>query len=131
MLSNAKITVIIPNYNRSADFQRALQSVFKQTHLPDEIIFVDDCSTDETSQVIKKYGDQIIYKRNAINSGASASRNAGIENTSGNYIAFLDSDDVWSDTKLEHQIHYMKLNGLEVSVTGFVAGYQGKAGGGL
>ena len=128
MLSNAKITVIIPTYNRSADLQRALESVFKQTHPADEIIIVDDCSTDDTSQVIKKYGDQIIYLRNAFNSGASASRNTGIEKASGDYIAFLDSDDVWSDTKLEHQIQYMKLNGLEVSVTGFAVGYQGNRG---
>lgn len=128
MLDDAKITVVIPTYNRSADLQRALESVFKQTYPPDEVIIIDDCSSDDTSEVIKEYGDEIIYLRNPINSGASASRNTGINKASGNYIAFLDSDDVWSEVKLEHQVRYMKLGSLEASVTGFAVGYQGNRG---
>mgnify|MGYP003682219531 CR=1 FL=1 len=77
---------------------------------------------------MKEYGDRVVYLRHAVNSGASASRNTGIDRASGDYIAFLDSDDVWSETKLERQIQFMKINGLEVSVTSFAVGYQGKRG---
>ncbi len=128
MRNAAKITVIIPTYNRSKDLKRALESVFNQTYQADEIIVVDDNSTDNTSDMLKEYADRIVYLKHKANSGASAGRNTGINQASGDFVAFLDSDDIWDEHKLERQVEFMKVNAFEVSVTGFAVGYQGSRG---
>ncbi len=101
MLMN--ISVIIPTYNRASTIERALQSVLGQTFPPQEIIVVDDASTDNTSEILEKYSDKISIITNPKNSGVSISRNVGIQQARGDWIAFLDSDDQWESRKLEKQ----------------------------
>jgi len=81
----------------------------EQTRAADEIIVVDDGSTDNTEDVVKKYFPRVRYIRQE-NQGVSAVRNLGIEKSSGNWIAFLDSDDAWLPKKLERQIQALKEN---------------------
>ena len=102
MFNNFKISVIIPTYNRHVLLERAVMSVLKQTRPADEIIIIDDGSTDGTPELIPKKFPQILYYRQE-NKGVSAARNAGIEKSSGDWIAFLDSDDAWLPRKLEYQ----------------------------
>lgn len=99
------ISVIIPTYNRAHLVGRAIQSVLNQTFQDFEIIVVDDGSTDNTEEVVRAFNDpRIHYIRHKGNYGASAARNTGIRVAKGEYVAFLDSDDEWSPTKLELQV---------------------------
>jgi len=102
MTTNFKISVILTTYNRSALVERAILSVLKQTRPADEIIIIDDGSTDETSELIPRKYPRISYFWQE-NKGISAARNAGIEKSTGDWIAFLDSDDTWLKRKLEYQ----------------------------
>lgn len=100
-----RVSVIIPTYNRSKLLANAIDSVLDQTFDDLEIIVVDDGSTDETSEVVKGYGDKVNYKYlENKGMGGSYARNRGIEAASGEYIAFLDSDDFWLPEKLEKQM---------------------------
>jgi len=102
-----KISVIIPTYNRQATIDRAVQSVLQQTHPADELIVVDDGSTDNTASQLSAYPNlHYIYQANA---GVSAARNRGIRAASGDWIALLDSDDEWLPEKLQQQINMLKL----------------------
>lgn len=104
-----KISIVIPTYNRASLLGRTIQSVLDQTYKEIEIIIVDDNSTDNSEELVKTYQDkQIIYLRNNYNFGAAESRNIGIDHCSGDYIAFLDSDDEWHTQKLEKQIKLIK-----------------------
>jgi len=98
-----KVSVIIPTFNRFKLISRAIDSVLSQTIKPFEIIVVDDGSSDNTSTFIKNnYKSVKLIKQN--NLGVSKARNVGIKNSSGNWIALLDSDDEWKNNKLEVQI---------------------------
>ena len=105
-----EVTLIIPVYNRPLELSRALRSVFAQTHLPNEIIIVDDASTDSTPEVLAHYEDQIRIIRLPDNRGVSAARNIGINAAKSEWIALLDSDDEWLPDKLEKQLKYLKLH---------------------
>ena len=96
------VSVIIPTYNRKNLLKRALNSVSSQTFVPQEIIVVDDGSSDGTKDwVLERFPDvRYIYQDN---SGVSSARNAGIKEAIGSWIAFLDSDDEWMSNKLEQQ----------------------------
>ena len=97
------VSVIIPTFNRFSLISRAIDSVLNQTIKPFEIIVVDDGSSDNTSTFIKNnYKSVKLIKQN--NLGVSKARNVGIKNSSGNWIALLDSDDEWKNNKLEVQI---------------------------
>ena len=105
------ISVIIPTYNRRDFIIKAIESVLKQSFLPKEIIIVDDGSADNTSTVIKDiFKDKIQLIRLDKNYGVSYARNIGVQHCSGEFIAFLDSDDLWITTKLKNQIQYLKNN---------------------
>ena len=98
-----KVSVIIPTFNRLSLISRAIDSVLKQTLKPFEIIVVDDGSSDNTSTFIKNnYKSVKLIKQK--NLGVSKARNVGIKNSSGDWIALLDSDDEWKKNKLEVQI---------------------------
>lgn len=98
-----KVSVIIPTFNRFNLISRAIDSVLSQTIKPFEIIVVDDGSSDNTSTFIKNnYKSVKLIKQN--NLGVSKARNVGIKNSSGDWIALLDSDDEWKKNKLEVQI---------------------------
>lgn len=104
------ISVIIPTYNRWPVITRAIDSVLAQTAQPDDIVVVDDGSTDNTVENLKsRYGDQINIIQTH-NHGVSAARNHGIENTRGDWIALLDSDDQWLPDKLKLQMDVIKNN---------------------
>ena len=99
------VSVIIPSYNREKTIERAVMSVLNQTYKDLELIVVDDCSKDNTVEVLKSIEDdrfRIIELEK--NSGACVARNVGIENAQGDYIAFQDSDDEWLLDKLEKQM---------------------------
>jgi len=95
--------VIVPAYN-SADFiGQALESILAQTNPPTEILVVDDGSTDNTVEVIRPFGEKVHILRQE-HQGVSAARNRGVRHARGEYLAFLDSDDIWKPEKLEKQI---------------------------
>lgn len=97
------VSVIIPTFNRWATLPRALDSVLSQSRLPDEIIVVDDGSTDATADELPRRFPDVTCLRQA-NRGVSAARNAGIGHASSTWIAFLDSDDEWLPEKLARQL---------------------------
>lgn len=100
-----KVSVIIPVYNRSVFVVEAINSVLQQTYRDFEIIVVDDGSTDDTCDVLQPYVSKgIISLISQKNKGAGAARNAGIRAARGEYIAFLDSDDLWLPNKLEKSL---------------------------
>ena len=105
--SDIRFSVVIPTYNRLQLVQRAIQSVINQTISPEEIIVVDDGSTDKTSALLKK-NYPLIKVITQDNRGVSYSRNRGAEIASGNWLAFLDSDDTWHPEKLEEQSNFLK-----------------------
>jgi len=104
-----KISVVIPVYNRPDFVKEAIQSVLNQTYQNIELIVVNDGSTDDTIQVLNQFGNKIKVI-NQQNKGVSAARNSGIENSSGTWIAFLDSDDIWLPEKLANQIKFFTNN---------------------
>ncbi|MBE9046624.1 glycosyltransferase family 2 protein [Pleurocapsales cyanobacterium LEGE 10410] len=98
-----KVSVIIPAYNGDRYIAKTIDSVLEQTYNNYEIIVVDDGSTDATSQVVRQYGDRIRYLSQT-NQGVAASRNFGLTAAQGEYIAFLDQDDVFLPHKLASQV---------------------------
>ena len=98
-----KVSVIIPTYNRSQYVCEAIDSVLAQTYQDFEIIVVDDGSTDDTKEQLEAYGARIRYIAQE-NAGPGVARNRGILEARGDYVAFLDSDDMWYPTKLEKQV---------------------------
>jgi len=97
------ISCIVPVYNGAAFLAEAIDSILGQTHRPLEIIIVDDGSTDGTAGVIAGYGDRVIVLRQD-NAGPGAARNRGLEAARGDYLAFLDADDLWAPQKLALQL---------------------------
>jgi glycosyltransferase involved in cell wall biosynthesis len=104
-----KISVIIPTYNRKHTLPRALDSVLAQSFQPFEIIVIDDGSTDGTANWFSNNYPSI-QSISQSNQGVSAARNAGIKQSRGDWIAFLDSDDEWLPTKLAKQVETLKVN---------------------
>jgi glycosyltransferase involved in cell wall biosynthesis len=112
----ALVSVVIPTYNRAQFLARAIDSVIAQTCGDCEIIVVDDGSCDATADVVAHYGDRILYILQA-NAGPSAARNRGWRRAQHDWIAFLDSDDVWKPTKLQQQIELVQRTGTLVCFT--------------
>lgn len=114
------ISVIIPTYNRAHLLKRAINSVLNQTYKDIEVIIVDDCSEDNTKEVVNSIeSKKIRYIRLENNSGACKARNVGIKKSSGEYIAFLDSDDEWCPDKLEKQYNYLIMNESNIVVCNY------------
>ncbi|MBP8270349.1 MAG: glycosyltransferase family 2 protein [Sphaerotilus sp.] len=99
----ALVSAVIPAFNTERYLRRAIESVLAQRYGPVECIVVDDGSTDRSGEIARSFGNRVRYIAQA-NGGASAARNTGIHAARGEYIAFLDADDYWLDTKLEHQM---------------------------
>ncbi|MEI6331191.1 MAG: glycosyltransferase family A protein [Pseudanabaena sp. ELA645] len=109
------VSVIIPVYNREKFLAEAIDSVLAQTYRPIEIIVIDDGSTDKSGEIARSYAEtKYIYQDNQ---GVSVARNIGVDAAQGEFLAFLDSDDMWLPNKLETQINYM-LKHPEVNITG-------------
>jgi glycosyltransferase involved in cell wall biosynthesis len=105
---NLRISVIVPVYNREHTIRRAIDSIISQSYKPEEIIVVDDGSTDRTKEVIKDYSDALRCIFLPRNSGPSRARNVGINSARSEWIAFLDSDDEWKRDKLKNQVEYLR-----------------------
>lgn len=97
------VSIVIPAYNAEDYIREAVDSALAQTHRDREIIVVDDSSTDDTPLILKGYGDRIRVHRQG-NTGVSGARNTGARLATGDWIAFLDADDVWQPTKLAAQL---------------------------
>jgi glycosyltransferase involved in cell wall biosynthesis len=117
MSDKMKISAVIPAYNCEAHIARAIDSVLNQTHPADEIIIVDDGSSDDTVQAVRSYGDKVTLIQQE-NAGASAARNTGIEAATGNWIAFLDADDEWLPDMLQRQTDILTQHPHLVWTTG-------------
>ena len=118
------ISAIIPTYNRERTISRAIESVLAQTLAPQEIILIDDGSSDKTCDIIEKYKDsRIMLIKHQQNLGASAARNTGISKARGQFVAMLDSDDCWMEYKLERQMDFMLSEQCYISCTGFEITY--------
>lgn len=117
---NDLVSIIMPSYNCGYYVEDAIRSVQAQTYQNWELIFVDDCSTDETVSImlaLRENDNRICIYNNVQNSGAAISRNNGLRHANGRWIAFLDSDDLWEPTKLEKQIRFMEENNYKFSYT--------------
>ena len=104
MANQPSVDVIIPTYNNAHFISDAVNSVLNQTFRPQQIIVVDDGSTDGTAGVLAPFMDKITYIKHPENRGLPAARNTGIRAGQSELIAFLDSDDVWLPDKLEQQV---------------------------
>lgn len=114
------VSIIMPSYNTAKYISDSINSVIAQTYPDWELIIVDDCSTDNSLDVIASFDDpRIIVLQNEKNSGAAVSRNYALREAKGEWIAFLDSDDTWAPEKLEKQIAFMKEKGYAFTFTDY------------
>ena len=113
------VSIITPSYNTAAFIADTIRSAQAQTYENWEMIIVDDCSTDNTDEIVAAYlsDTRIKYLKNEANSGAAVSRNRALREAKGKWIAFLDSDDLWYPDKLEKQIAFMEQGGYHFSYT--------------
>lgn len=109
-MNHPLVSVIIPTYNREKYIARAIDSVKKQIYENIEIIVINDGSTDNTKEVLKKYKDDITLLYHRTNKGSSFARNKGLKKAQGDYIAFLDSDDYWTANKVGSQVSHLHNN---------------------
>lgn len=118
---NELVSIIMPSYNTGRFIAETVNSVISQTYTNWEIIIVDDCSSDNTDEVIAPFlkDERIKYLKNEKNSGAAVSRNRALREAKGKWIAFLDSDDLWAPEKLEKQVGFMEKNGYHFSYTNY------------
>lgn len=114
-----RVSAIVTAYNSEAFIAEAIQSILNQTRAVDEIVIVDDGSTDSTRRVVAEFADQGIKFIQQQNQGAGAARNKGIRETSGEYIAFLDADDIWLENKTRLQFDYLNAHPEVGMVSGF------------
>lgn len=119
---NDLVSIIVPVYNSEKFIKDTIKTVKEQTYENWELILVNDCSTDNSKEIIEEYEqkDKRIHLINLEkNSGAAIARNTGIEKANGKYVAFLDADDLWNKEKLEKQVKFMKDNDYEFTFTGY------------
>lgn len=120
MFTQNLVSIITPNYNCGRFIAQTIESVLAQTYTNWEMLIVDDCSTDDSVQIAQGYAakdSRIKVIRNEKNSGAAVSRNKAIELAQGEFVAFLDSDDLWMPEKLERQIAFMREHDCDFSFT--------------
>lgn len=112
------VSIIMPTYNCAKFIGKTIESVIAQTYENWELIIVDDCSKDNTEEVVSKYKDnRIKYHRLKNNSGAAVARTEAMKKARGSYMAFLDSDDLWKKDKLEKQLEFMNKNNYNFTCT--------------
>lgn len=116
------VSIITPTYNSERFVAETIRSVLAQTYANWELLIVDDASSDETVSIVQQFAkqdDRIKLHTLQTNSGAAIARNTAIEMASGDYIAFLDADDLWKAEKLEKQIAFMQKNDIAVSFSSY------------
>lgn len=112
------VSIVMPSWNTGKFIAESIQSVINQTYTNWELLIVDDCSSDNTVEVVSSFDDpRIKFFQNEKNCGAALSRNKALREAQGEWIAFLDSDDLWTPEKLEHQLEFMNKNGFCLSYT--------------
>lgn len=117
------VSIITPAYNAARFISEAIESVLRQTYTNWEMIIVDDCSTDDTIEIVQSYiekDERIKLYQLEENGGSGVARNRAMDESQGRFIAFLDSDDVWMADKLTRQIEFMLDNGIAFSFTKYV-----------
>ena len=112
------ISIIIPVYNAEKTIESTINSVLNQTFIDFELIVINDGSTDSTLEIVHKITDPRLKVFSYANANQAASRNRGIAKATGEYIAFLDADDLWTPDKLESQINMLKNNSEHTSPEG-------------
>ncbi len=118
MNSSPLVSVIIPTYNRQTSLRPAIESVLAQTVENFEILICDDGSTDSSQSMVQGFNDtRVRWLSDKNTGGPAAPRNRGIKAARGEWLAFLDSDDLWTSTKLEEQIRAAKENGVRMVCT--------------
>lgn len=120
MKDHGLVSIIMPNWNCETYVGETIHSVQSQSYQNWELIIIDDCSTDSSCDVIESFAEKdgrIKLLRNSKNLGAAESRNLGLREAKGKWIAFLDSDDLWLPNKLEKQLEFMDANGYDYSYT--------------
>jgi len=129
--SNAKVSIITPLYNSEKFIGETIESVARQTYENWEHIIIDDCSTDASFTIAQEYAKadaRIILLSNAVNSGVSESRNLGLQSAEGEFIAFIDSDDLWEPHKLEVQLNALRDENGSLAYSSYLrVDEQGKA----
>ena len=116
------VSIIMPTYNCAKFIGRTIESVINQTYENWELIIVDDCSKDNTEEVVKEYiekDNRIKYYKFETNQGAAMARTESMKRAKGNYMAFLDSDDLWYKDKLEKQLKFMIDNNYNFTCTAY------------
>lgn len=125
-----KVTVVTPTWNSAKYIRETIKSVQNQTYTNWEMVIVDDCSTDNTVNIIKeiaKTDSRIHLIEQKQNQGAAVARNVAVQNGTGRYVAYLDSDDLWKPEKLEKQVRFMQDKDCVFSCTSYeVIDYSGK-----
>ena len=122
MKDNGLVSIVMPSYNTGRFIEETIESVLAQSYPVWELIIVDDCSTDNTDDVVNQFlaDERIRYIKNDTNSGAAVSRNRALREAKGKWIAFLDSDDLWEPDKLKKQISFMRDNDYHFSYTNYI-----------
>ena len=116
------VSVIMPTYNCGKFIEETIKSVANQTYKNWELIIVDDCSKDNTEEIVNRYierDSRIKYHRLETNQGAAVARTKAMKMARGSYMAFLDSDDLWKNDKLEKQINFMEENSYNFTCTAY------------
>lgn len=128
-----KISIVVPVYHAEKYIMQTISMVQKQTYTNWELILVEDCSKDTTRQILKEFEQnnqderiRIIYKEK--NEGAALARNTGLDTITGDYLAFLDADDIWLPEKLEKEMHFMRDKGAAFVFTAYEFGDENAVG---
>ena len=117
--SSELVSIIMPAYNAEKTLAQAIQSALSQTYENFELLIIDDCSTDSTGQLARSFHDsRIRVLTNEKNSGACRTRHNGVAQARGQWLAFLDSDDIWQPDKLEKQLALQKQQNADLVFTG-------------
>lgn len=111
------VSIIMPSWNTAKFIAESIQCVIDQTYKNWELLIVDDCSTDNTDEVVAPFleDERVKYFHNERNSGAALTRNKAMREAQGEWVAFLDSDDLWTPDKIEKQVRFMQENGYVLS----------------
>lgn len=115
------VSIIMPSFNTAPFIGESIRSVLAQDYKDWELIIVDDCSTDNTDNIVNPFltDNRIKYLKNEKNSGAAVCRNRALREARGKWVAFLDSDDLWMPDKLSKQIRFMEKNSYHFSYTNY------------
>lgn len=120
MENKGLVSIVMPSYNAEKYIKDSIESVLNQTYPYWELLVVDDCSTDSTMEIVRRFNDdRIKIFKNDVNSGAAVSRNKALREAKGKWIAFLDADDIWLPSKLEEQLDFMVTNDYAFTYTDY------------